>query len=49
MLGIYNNPWEHIWTLCCDELNNLVKERKAIAKKENAGRICTIRCPAGFW
>jgi hypothetical protein len=33
--GVCGIPWEHIWTLRCDELNSLVKERKAIAKKTN--------------
>jgi hypothetical protein len=34
-MGVCNIPWEHMWTVRCDELHSLVKERKAFAKKEN--------------
>jgi hypothetical protein len=40
VMGVCSISWEHMWTLRCDELNNLVKERKAIAKKTN---YCTRR------
>jgi hypothetical protein len=33
--GVCNIPWEHMWTLRCEELSSLVKERKAVAKKDN--------------
>jgi hypothetical protein len=34
-VGVCSIPWEHMWTLRCEELNSLVKERKAQAKKDN--------------
>jgi hypothetical protein len=33
--GVCSIPWEHMWTLRLDELSGLVKERKAVAKKDN--------------
>ena len=41
-MGVCNSiAWEHnMWTLRCDELSNLVKERKARAKKDNYEEKC---------
>lgn len=37
-MGVCNIPWEHMWTLRCEELNSLVKEQKLLQRKKTTRR-----------